>query len=105
MSDPDLGSLTLRRVTTNAVKPTTRARATNGPLADIGSSRPRRAARHDLLFRSASTKLSPPNCWPLRSRKECRAATDLDEAPPEFLPRVRARTEQIIAETESSEHA
>jgi hypothetical protein len=31
--------------------------------------------------------------------------TDLDRVPPEFLARVRARAEQIIAETESTDHA
>lgn len=31
--------------------------------------------------------------------------TDLDQVPPEFLARVRARVEKIIAETESTDHA
>jgi hypothetical protein len=31
--------------------------------------------------------------------------TDLDHVPPEFLARVRARVEKIIAETESTDHA
>jgi hypothetical protein len=31
--------------------------------------------------------------------------TDLDQVPPEFLARVRARVENIIAETESTDHA
>jgi hypothetical protein len=31
--------------------------------------------------------------------------TDLDQVPPEFLARVRARAEQMIAETESTDHA
>jgi hypothetical protein len=30
--------------------------------------------------------------------------TDLDQVPPEFLARVRARVEKIIAETESTDH-
>ena len=31
--------------------------------------------------------------------------TDLDQVPPEFLARVRARVEKIIAETDSTDHA
>jgi len=31
--------------------------------------------------------------------------TDLDQVPPEFLARVRARVEKIIAEVESTDHA
>ena len=31
--------------------------------------------------------------------------TDLDQVPPEFLARVRARAEQLIAETESTDRA
>jgi hypothetical protein len=31
--------------------------------------------------------------------------TDLDQVPPEFLARVRARVEKVIAETESTDHA
>jgi hypothetical protein len=31
--------------------------------------------------------------------------TDLDQVPPEFLARVRARVDKIIAETESTDHA
>ncbi|MGZ8705142.1 MAG: hypothetical protein ACXWYB_10835 [Aeromicrobium sp.] len=36
---------------------------------------------------------------------EASIVTDLDKVPPEFLERVRARVEKIIAETESTDHA
>jgi hypothetical protein len=35
---------------------------------------------------------------------EASIVTDLDKVPPEFLERVRARVEKIIAETESTDH-